>query len=156
MNKWKKKRILLLCLATLLALISVILATSFQFVDNHRWYWNTAHVICGLGVLSATSAGFLAGRNLIWDRKRRIWLVFIGAIPLVAWIMGSILAVVLEYAAMNYFSNDMILINWNSYQGDYVVGLYHIRSLQLAVTAGLLGGFLSGFGLAPANIDRLQ
>jgi len=149
--KGKEKRILLLCLATLLAIVSVMLAVSFQFVDDHRWYWGMAHFICGLGILSAASAGFLAGRNLIWNRKRRIWLVFIGVIPLVAWIAGSISAEGLAYAAMDYFSNDMTSINWNSYRGDYVVGMYHIRSFQLAVTAGLLGGFLSGFGLAPTR-----
>jgi len=152
----KEKRILLLCLATLLALVGIVLAISFQFVDNHRWYWNMTYVICGLGVLSASSGGFLAGRNLTGNRKRRIWLALIGAILLVAWSAGSILAIGLAYTAMNYFSNDMSLINWDSYRGDYAVGLYHIRSLQLAVAAGLLGGFLLGLGLAPVRTDKLQ
>jgi len=130
-------------------MVSILLAISFHILDNHRWYWNAAHILCLLGILSAASGGLLVGHNIAQKRKRRIWLAVLGSILGVAWIISGIVAVGLVFLGMGYFNAGDGYVGWDSYHGDYLVGWYNIRLLQLATLTGLLGGFITGFGLAP-------
>ena len=139
----------LLVLGAFLALVAIVLAASFQFVDNHMWYWNNAHILSAIGVLSSASGGFLMGHELPRTQKRRLWLIVLGGILGLAWIASGIAAVSFSFLGMNYFTPGDGYVGWNSYHGDYLVGWYHIRFLQLATLNGLLGGFSMGFGLAP-------
>ena len=139
----------LFALGVFLALVGILMAASFYFVDNHRWYWNAVPILCVLGILSAASGGFLIGRSLVQTHKRRLWLVVLGGTLGLAWIASSITAVGFAFSGMNYFPAGDSYISWDSYHGDYLVGYYHIWSLQAATLTGLLGGFSIGFGSAP-------
>jgi len=139
----------LLAFGAFLALVAILLAASFQFLDNHRWYWNNANIPSAIGVLSAASGGLLVGRDLPRTQKRRLWLIVLGGILGLVWIASGVAAVSFAFLGMNYFPSGDGYVGWDSYQGDYLVDWYHIRFLQLATLTGLLGGFSIGFGLAP-------
>lgn len=137
----RRKNQRLLAVAIFLALVGIFLAVSFQFVDNHRWYWNAAPTLSALVVLLAASAGFLLAHSISAAHERRPWLLVPGGILGLAWFASGIAAFGLAFPAMNYFSPGDAYIGWDSYHGDYVVGMYHIRLLQLAMVTGFLGGF---------------
>ena len=143
----RKKNQKLLALGIFLALGSIFLAVSFQFVDNHRWYWNAAPALGALIMLSAASGGFLMAHSMALTRGRYLWLVVLGGILGLAWIASGIAAFGLAFLGMNYFPTSEAHIGWDSYHGDYVVGWYHIRLLQLATVTGLVGGFFVSKGL---------
>ena len=145
----RRKNQRLLALGVFLVIVSIFLALSFQFFDNHRWYWNAAHILCLFGILLAASGGLLVGHNIARKRKRRIWLAVLGSILGLAWIVSGIVAVNLTFLGMDYFNAGDGYIGWDSYHGDYLVGWYNIRLFQLATLTGLLGGFATGVGLAP-------
>ena len=46
---------------------------------------------------------------------------------------------------LNYLSG-FSMVDWNDYHGDYLIGMYCIRLLQLSILAGLLGGFFLSLG----------
>lgn len=144
----------LLAAAALLALGTILLAVSFYFVDDHTWYWNAAHVFSILGVLVAAGSGLLVGRGLSGRTKRRLWLLVPGVVLGLAWIVSGATAVGLAFPGMNYLSSSDGPVGWNSYHGDYLVGWYNIRLLQLAILTGLVGGFLAGLGLAPTREQK--
>ena len=139
--KMTKRR--LLALGILLALVGIVIAVSFQFVGNHRWYWNAAPLYSAIAILAAASGGFLIAYSITPSRERRLWYLIPGSFLGIAWIMIGIFAFGLAFAGMNYFSGDAY-IDWDSYHGDYLLGGFNIRALQLAVVAGLPGGFLCG------------
>ena len=89
------------------------------------------------------------GHNIALKRKGRIWLVVLGSILGFVWIISGIAAVSLTFSGMEYFNAGDGYISWDNYHGDYLVGWYNIRLFQLATLTGLLGGFATGFGLAP-------
>jgi len=136
----------LLALGTFLALVGILLVASFQFVDNHRWYWNAAPLYCVIVVLAAASGSFLIAHSMARNGERRLWLLIPSGILGLAWVASGIVAFGLAFPAMNYFSGDAD-ISWNNYYGDYVLGAYNIRLLQIAVIAGLPGGFIVGKAL---------
>ena len=130
-------------------MVGILLAVSFHLVDNHRWYWNRANILGVVGLLTAALGGFLVGHNLARTQKRRLWLVVVGGILGLTWIASGIMAVSLGLLGMGYFAPSDSYVSWDNYCGDYVVGYYHIWSLQAATLTGLIGGFSTGFGLAP-------
>ena len=136
---------MLVALGAILALAGILLAASFEFVDNHAWYWNAPHILCIVTLLAGGFGSFLLGDRVA--PKRRVWLVVLGGILGLAWVLLGLLAFSFTFLAANYFAGDSYL-SWDSYHGDYQVGWYHIRALQAATTAGVIGGFLTGFGWA--------
>ena len=149
MNDLGKANLRLLVIGAFLALVGILLAVSFHLLDNHRWYWSIAHILCVLGMLSAASGGFLMGHSLARAQKRRLWPLVLGGVSGLAWIGGGIMAVGSAFLGMNYFPPGEAYLGWDSYRGDYLVGRYHIICLQLATVAGLVGGASTGFGIAP-------
>ena len=145
----RKRNQRLFALGAFLTLVGMLLAVSLYLVDNHRWYWNTAHILCIIGVLSAALGGLLVGHSMARTHKRRLWLVVLGGIFGLAWIVTSIMAVSLAFLGMEYFPPGDGYISWDNYHGDYLVGYYHMWSLQAATLTGLIGGFAIGFGIAP-------
>ena len=146
LNAMRKKNQRLLALGVFLALVGIFLAVSFQFVDNHRWYWNAAPVLSALIMLSAASGGFVMAHSMAGTGERRLWLIVPGGSLGLVWIVSGIGAFGLAFPGMNYFSGDAH-ISWDSYYGDYLVGWFNIRALQLTAIAGLPGGFLVGRAL---------
>jgi hypothetical protein len=137
----------LLVLGTALGLVGILLAVSFHFTDNHRWYWSTAPAaLCVVSILCAAWGGFLLGRGASQRGERHLALaVFGGLLGLVCLVSGTA-AFSLVFLAKNYFAGDD-WVGWDTYAGDYLVGWFHIRLLQLSVLAGLVGGFSGGLGL---------
>ena len=136
---------MLVALGAFLAVAGIFLAASFEFVDNHAWYWNAPHILCIITLLAGGSGGFLIGHILA--SKRRVWLVILGGLLGLAWVLLGLLAFSFTFLAANYFAGDSY-VSWDSYYGDYLVGWYHIRALQAATLSGVIGGLLTGFGLA--------
>jgi len=81
------------------------------------------------------------GRSMAQTQKRRLWLVALGGILGLALIVSGVMALSLAFLGMGYFPPGDSYIGWDSYHGDYVVGWYHIRLLQLTTVTGLVGGF---------------
>ena len=138
-----------LILGSLLALTGALVAVSLQFPVNHAWYWGTAHVLSVLTVMSAAAGGFLLGRSSRHEQRAEKWLVCFGVPLLSMWGLSALGAVSLVGPAMNYLSGSILDsgIGWDTYQGDYVLGWYHLRLIQAAVATGLTGGLLLGFGM---------
>jgi hypothetical protein len=136
----------LLAIGILLALVSIVIAVSFQFINNHRWYWNAAPLYSIIVMLAAASGGFLVAYSLTLLQERNLWLLIPAGVFGLAWLIIGISAFGLAFPSMNYFSGDTN-IGWSNYYGDYLIGWFNIRALQLSVVAGLLGGFLLGRAL---------
>lgn len=136
----------LLALGTFLGLLGVLLAISFQFVSNHRWYWNAAPLWCIIVMLAAALGGFLTAYSIAGTGERRPWLMVLGIILGLVWIVSGIGAFSLAFPGMNYFSGDAH-VSWDSYYGDYLVGWFDIRTLQVTAITGVLGGFSLGRAL---------
>ena len=85
----------LLALGTSSTLAGLLLAASFQFISDHRWYWNTAPLLCMLVLLGTVFGGFLVGRSLAGARNTCLWVVMIGALLGFLWLATGILAAVL-------------------------------------------------------------
>ena len=144
-----RKREKLLALGALLTFVAILVAVSLQILDSHKWYWNAGYALSVVVVLSAATGGFLVGNRLPRAPKRRLWLVAVGGILGLAWVASGVMAVSLAFLGMNYFAFSDAPVGWGHYYGDYLAGWYHIRFLQLATLAGLLGGLSIGYGLAP-------
>ena len=89
------RRTKLLALGASSTLAGLLLAASFQFISDHRWYWNTAPLLCVLVLLGTVFGGFLVGRSLAGARNTCLWVVSIGALLGFVWLATGILAAVL-------------------------------------------------------------
>jgi hypothetical protein len=135
-----------------LAMIGALLAASFQFVYDHRWYWNVAPLICVVVMLAAAFGGFCLGRGLSRTRNRRLWLIVLGGFLVFAWIGTGALATSLSALGMFYLPGVDGHIGWDSYSGTHLFTGSHIRFLQFATATGFVGGLSIGFGLAQKRI----
>jgi hypothetical protein len=143
-------------LGSVLALTGALIVLCLQFLDNHAWYWGAAHVLSVLAVASAAAGGLLLGRSSRHKHRSEKWLVCFGGSLLSMWGLSALGAVSLVGPAMNYLSGSILDsgIGWDIYQGDYVLGWYHLRLVQAAVATGLTGGLLLGFGLGAGDRDE--
>jgi hypothetical protein len=144
---WKSMNRRTLVIGLFLALVGTLLVASFHFIDDHRWYWDTAPLVSLVAVCSAASAGLLIGHSLSGSRRRRLWLVALGGVLALAWIGSGTMAASLGLVGMNYLPGGQI--SWDSYSGAYLLGRVDISLLQFATATGLIGGFAVRFGLAP-------
>lgn len=70
----------------------------------------------------------------------------VGGVFILAWAIIGLFSFSFTFLGANYLSG-YTYVSWDSYHGDYLIGELHIISLVAAAFAGLIGGFLSGFGL---------
>ena len=138
----------LLLLGALLALVGIDLASSFQFIDNHRWYWTYAPVVCVVVLCSVGLGGWLVGHSLSLGQIRRLWLALLGSILGLGWLGLGALAAILAAIGMYNLPAADIHIGWDSYVSGYMLRSFNISFLQLAAVTGVLGGFAVGLGLA--------
>jgi len=138
-----------------LAFVGILLAASFQFVDDHGWYWTAAPIVSLVVVFAAAFGGFLVGHGLRRGHNPRLWLIAAGGLLGVAWLGTSGLASVLAALGMSsYLPGDPI--GWESYTGAVWFSGSHIRFLQSAAGTGLIGGVAIGMGLALKRLPALE
>jgi len=130
------------------AFIGILIAASFQFIDNHSWFWNVAPFICLLVLVATVSGSLLVGYSISRNQDRRLWLIIIGAFIGVVCIGTGILASGLAALGMYYLPSGGSHIGFDSYTSSFLFSGSQIRFLQFAVASGLLGGFFISFGLA--------
>jgi len=130
------------------AVMGILIAASFQFIQDHRWYWNAAPFICLLVLISAAFGGLLVGHGLSKGQHRRLWLAVLGGILAFAWLGTGMFAAGLSALGMYGMPADVSSIGWSSYTSGYMLRSFDISFLQLATATGFLGGFAIGLGLA--------
>jgi len=142
----------LLLLGASLALVGILLAASFQFVENHRWYWTVAPLVSLLVLFSAAFGGLLVGHGLSRGQNRRLWLAALGGILGIGWLGTGTVAAGLAALGMYYLPVGESYIGWGSYSSGYWLRSFDISFLQLATVTGLLSGFSIGLGLAAKRL----
>ena len=138
----------LLLLGVCFTVTGILIAASFQFIQDHRWYWNAAPFICLLVLISAAFGGLMVGHGLSKGQHRRLWLAVLGGILAFAWLGTGMFAAGLSALGMYGVPTDAGSIGWNSYTSGYMLRSFDISFLQLATVTGFLGGFAIGLGLA--------
>ena len=151
----RRRRILIV--GASLALVGAVLAGSFQFVDDHRWYWSAAPVVCLIVVLAAACGGFLVGQSLRSDHNQRLWLIVAGSLFGVAWLGTGVLASSLAALGMLQYAPAVEgQVGWDSYTSAVLFNASHIRLLQSAAGSGLIGGIAVGLGLALRKVPGIE
>jgi len=145
----------LLIAGFILSLFGIVVAFSFQFIENHSWYWSSAHIFSVATMLLTLLGGFLMGRSRYRSGERKLWAIITGCVFIISWTGIAITAFSLTFLGMNYFSGSEY-VGWNTYYGDYLVGFLHVRLLQFAAVAGLFTGFLVGFGYLPRKLPSCR
>ena len=135
------------------ALVGVVLASSFQFIQDQRWYWTYAPVVCVVILASVGLGGWLVGHSLSLGQIRRLWLALLGSILGLGWLGLGTLAAILAAIGMYNLPAADVHIGWDSYVTGYRLRSFDISFLQLAAVTGVLGGFAVGLGLA---LNRLR
>jgi hypothetical protein len=138
----------IITLGVTLAFIGILLSASFQFIDNHRWYWIVAPLICGVVLFCSSCGGLLVGHGISRGKERRLWLSAIGGVLGMGWIGTGILAACLAALGMYYLPISETYIGWDSFSPGYLIRSFNISFLQLATVTGVLSGFAIGLGLA--------
>jgi len=123
-----------------MVLLSFILAVSFQLISNHAWYWKCAPIIFILGALFSVAGSLILGAKINAKVRSNLWLKIVGIVFISVWFLGGLLGLAYTPLGLNYLSGFSI-VGWDDYHGDYLVGMYCIRLLQLSILAGLFGGF---------------
>ncbi|UCG83508.1 MAG: hypothetical protein JSW38_01435 [Dehalococcoidia bacterium] len=149
----RKRRLLILGLSS--ALVGVLLVASFQFVSDHRWYWNVAPLVCIVALLGTVFGGLLLGISLPKARHTRLWLVAVGAILGFIWTATGVLATVLGALGMSYLTGIEGHVGWDTYAGGILFNGAHIRFLQIAAGTGFMGGIALGLGLAWRRVSAV-
>jgi hypothetical protein len=137
-----------LMLGLFLALTAAFMSASFLFVTDHRWYWAVAPLPCIVALFSAAFGGLLLGRAPRRGTRSSTWMLVLGGLLGVAWLGAAVASLTLSVLGMNYFHGFEVAVGWDTYRGDYLVGWYAIRALQLAVVVGLVGGYFIASGRA--------
>jgi len=141
-----KRRLLILGLSS--ALVGFLLVASFQFISDHRWYWNVAPLVCIVALLAMVVGGLFLGRSLARAQRTRLWLVSVGSILGIVWTGTGTLAAVLGALGMSHLPGTEGPIGWETYVSGLLFDGAHIRFLQIAAGTGFIGGVALGFGLA--------
>lgn len=126
-------------------LLSFMLAVSFQLINNHAWYWGYAPIIFILGALFSVVGSLILGAKIGVKVRGNLWLKIVGVVFISVWFSGGLLGMTYTIPGLNYLSG-FSMVDWNDYHGDYLIGMYCIRLLQLSILAGLLGGFFLSLG----------
>ena len=73
-------------------------------------------------------------------------MLVLGGLLGVAWLGAAVASLTLSVLGMSHFHDFEGPLGWSNYRGDYLVGWYAIRALQLAVVVGLVGGYFIASG----------
>lgn len=150
----RKRRLLILGLSS--ALVGVLLVASFQFVSDHRWFWNVAPLVCIVALLGTVLGGLLLGISLAKTRHTRLWLVAVGAILGFIWTATGVLATVLGALGMSYLSGIEGHVGWDTYSSGVLFNGAHIRFLQIAAGTGFIGGVALGLGISWRRVSAVM
>ena len=142
----------LLLLGAFIALAGVVLASSFQFIQDQRWYWTYAPVVCVVVLASVVLGGWLVGHSLSLGQIRRLWLAVLGSVLGLGWLGLGTVAAILAAIGMYNLPGAEAYIRWDSYVSGYMLRSFDISFLQLAAVTGVLGGFAVGLGLAARRL----
>jgi len=142
------RKLTLLALGISSTLAGLLLAGSFQFINDHRWYWDIAPFLGMLVLLGTVLGGLLVGRSLGRSHDTRLWMVVAGIILGLVWMGTGILATVLGALGMSHLPLVEGPIGWDTYSdGSLFIGA-PIRFLQIAAGTGFLGGVVVGLSSA--------
>ena len=125
----------------ILVISSLLFGISFEFF-NHMYFWNSAYIIVALITLSTVIGGLLVGGQISIKTIGKKWTRLVGIFFIAIFAVSMLTAIALTFPGVNYLSSNFDYISWGAYQGDYVVGLYALRLLQLGVMSGLIGGIM--------------
>jgi hypothetical protein len=142
------RRLTLLALGVSSTLVGLILAGSFQFITDHRWYWDLAPLLCLVILLGTVLGGLLVGRSLGRTLNTRLWMVVVGILLGLVWIGTGTLATVLGALGMCHLSIIHGHIGWDTYSSSELFTGAPIRFLQIAAGTGFLGGVVVGLSSA--------
>jgi len=141
----RKNRLLTLGLSS--TLVGILLVASFQFVNDHRWYWSVAPFLCMLAILAATFGGLLIGRTFSRTQSTQLWMVIVAALLCIIWGATGILAASLGALGMYQLPSVAGHVGWDTYSDSFLFSGSHVRFLQIAVGTGFIGGVTLGLGL---------
>ncbi len=142
------RRLKWLALGVASTLVGLLLAGSFQFITDHRWYWDVAPLLCVLILLGTVLGGLLVGRTLGRSHDTRRWMVVVGGLLGLVWIGTGTLATVLGALGMFHLSIVQGHIGWDTYSNSSLFTGAPIRFLQIAAGTGFLGGVVVGLSSA--------
>ena len=137
-----------LALGAASTLVGLLLAGSFQFITDHRWYWDLAPLLCVLILLGTVLGGLLVGRSLGRFHDTRRWMVVAGILLGLVWIGTGTLATVLGALGMSHLSIVQGHVGWDTYSDSSLFTGAPIRFLQIAAGTGFLGGVVVGLSSA--------
>ena len=141
------KRNKLITLGLSSTFFGILTVVSFQFVTDHRWYWNAAPFVCIAAILAATLGGLLIGRTFSRTQSTQLWMVMVAALLCIIWGATGILAASLGALGMYQLPSVVGHIGWDTYSDSFLFSGSHIRFLQIAAGTGFIGGVTLGLGL---------
>ena len=151
--RFPKRRLLILGLSS--TLVGILLAASFQFVNDHRWYWSVAPFLCVVVILAAALGGLVVGRTFARTHNTRLWMVAVGTLLGFVWIGTGILAASLGALGMYQLPLVEGHVGWDTYSDSFLFSGSHIRFLQIAAGTGFTGGVSLGLGLAWKRVSAV-
>ena len=151
--KSRKRKFLILGLFC--ALAGILLAASFQFTSDHRWFWSVAPLICVVAMLGTAFGGLLVGRCLARARITNLWMVTVGTLLGVVWLSSGSLAASLGALGMYQLPLVEGHVGWDTYSNSLLFSGSHIRLLQIAAGTGFIGGVGLGLGLAWKRVSAV-
>jgi hypothetical protein len=149
----RKRMLLTLGLSS--TLVGILLAASFQFVNDHRWYWNMAPFLCVVVMLAAAFGGLLVGRIFARTNNTQLWMVTVGTLLGIVWIATGILAASLGALGMYQLPLVEGHIGWDTYSDSLLFSGSHVRFLQIAAGTGFISGVALGLGLAWRRVSAI-
>jgi hypothetical protein len=142
------RKLKLLALGVSSTLAGLVLAGSFQFITDHRWYWAVAPLLCVLVLLGTVFGGLLVGRSLGRSHDTHLWMFVVGIMLGIVWIGTGILATVLGALGMANLPVVQGHVGWDTYSDSSLFTGAPIRFLQIAAGTGFLGGVVVGLSSA--------
>ena len=141
----------------LLTFVSILLVSLFLIRGYHCLYWSHPIVFISvtvIGVSSALYGSFVAGNNLTKSSKRKglflpYLLIGLGALIALAGGLAGSAAILWAFGIAfdtGYWGDASCWEYGYSYYGDWMVMAFQLAAFFLSIFAGIIGGFLLGFG----------
>ena len=146
------KKYILLISGLSCTIIVIILATSFQFTNDHRWYWAVAPFVCVVVMIIAAFGGLLVGRSFARSVNTSLWMIAVGTLLGLIWIITGTLAASLGALGMYQLPLIEYHLGWDTYSSSFVFN-GSIRFLQLAAGTGFMSGLVFGLGWARRQVS---
>lgn len=150
----------------LLIFISVLLGSLFLIRVYHCLYWSHPIVFISvtiIGVSSALYGSFVAGNNLPKSSKRKglflpCLLIGLGALITLAGGLTGLAAIILAFGiaiGTGYWGDASCWEYGYGYNGDWMVMGFQLAAFFLSIFAGIIGGFLLGFGVKKLPEEKI-